>query len=599
MNLQYYSTSSGISGCYDYALACYNFGKYDEAISWCDHLFGKISACNPLALDLKSCKGKSLAQKYLHRKTQRLFQNDDWALFGYGLNASCFKSTTDTLLNVSQSTKNEYLRNLCLTDVHNWEGLCSLGLQAIDLLGEVLDSNVLDSEGSELLDFLLVDYSKEAGASSKCKRCILCRVVGDLVPGSVAPSVPEDASNLSLSDQNTFILRSYTYIDGSQTTFMFCRECDSLLSYHCRSYMHFILEAVNPIKEEPFEYDESLFTFLIGHTAKFFPLILSNCISNKNAVYDAFLTCREILLSPDRSWGQMSFPKMYFIVNPYSWYKFSKSNHCLNKVSSLSRNISAVIASQQDICECTYLLFHTGAWNIVLDFSSNSQISPAYLVHISGGSYPMPSLRQSWETLPLFILQVFDDLALADSHRNIFKSLLSSEGQVLPIESDLPLSTSSAKFLLPCQRVLSLLPKQFCVTVDAESNVNSICVPRDHTILGHNYDCKKDVTFILACAYDVTSKEKQFYYMSVHKIVGCYIIEAEFLKGEISMPTPTSGPILFPMTPSLRFQEVHLIRQLLRQRFDIVSFVRFLASVLAKYGHFDFIAASHYMDMIR
>ena len=363
--------------------------------------------------------------------------------------------------------------------------------------------------------------------------------------------------------------------------------------------MHFIQEAVDPIKEEPFGYDESFFTFLIGHTAKIFPLILSNCISNKEAVYDAFLSCREILLSPDKGGSQMSFPKMYFIVNPYSWYTFSKSTHCLSKVSLLSRNISAVIASQQDICECAYILFHTGAWNIVLDFSSNSQISPAYLVHTSGGSYPIPSLRQSWDALPLYVLQAFDDLALADSHRNIFKSLLSSEGQVFPSESNLPLSTSSAKFLLPCQRVLSLLPKQFCVTAGGESNVNSISVPRDHTILGHNYDCEKDVTFILACASDVISEEKQFYYMSIHKIMGCCIVEAEFLKGEVSMPTPTSSPILFPMTPSLGFQEVHLIRQLLRQRFDVVSFVRFLASVLAKYGHFDFIAASNYMDMIR
>ena len=567
-------------------------------------MLGNISASNPLSLHLKCCKGKSLAQKYLHRQIQHLFQNDDWALLGYDLNASSFKSATDTVLNVSHSTNKEYLRKLCLTDVHNWEELCSQGLQAIDLLGEVLDGNLLDSEGSELLDLMLVDYSKEAGVSSKCKRCILCRVVGDLVPGSLQSIAPsevelEGASTLSSTDQNTFILQSYTYTEGSQTTFMFCQECDSLLSYHYRSYMHFILEAIDPIKEEPFKYDESFFTFLIGHTAKSLPLVLSNFISNKKAVYDAFLTCRKILLSPDKARGHISFPKMHFIVNPHAWYKFNKSTHCLYEVSSVSRNINAVIASQWDICECAYFLFHTGAWNIILDLSSGGEISPEYLVHASGGSYPIPSLRQSWEALPLCVLQAFSDLALADFHRGIFKLLLSSEGQVLPSESNLPLCTSSAKFLLPCQRVLSFLPKQFCVTIDTENNVSSISVPCDHTILGHSYDREKDVTFILACASDVTSEEKQFYYMSIHKVMGCCIIEAQFLKGEFSIPTPISSPILFPMTPSLGFQEVHLIRQLLHQRFDVVSFVRFLASVLAKYGHFDFVAASNYVDVTR
>ena len=606
VNLYTIPSGVNVAGCYDYVLECYNSGKYDEAIAWCDHLLGTVEASNPLVVTIKNCKGKSIARKYFNRQTKYC---DHWALLGYDQNCSTFKSLTEKSV-----ASNKLLRRLSLYDVHIWEDLCSQCLQAINLLGEVLDSNKLDEEGSELLDLLLMDYSKEAGETSMCKRCLLCRVAGDLIPTRLQPltpngaSEPEDGSCLSSSDQSIFILQSYMYIDGSQTSFMFCQECFSLLSHYTSSHLHFILEAIDPIKEKLVKYDKNLYICLVGHIAKTLPLTITGCCtSNCKVVYAAFLACRQILLSHDKDSNLATLPKMYFLVNPYSWYMFDKSSRTMHQLSPNLRNISALVANRQDTlnggdsCECTMFLFHTGVWNVVLDFGSSSEILPEYLLHPTGGTYPIPSLKQRWGTLPPDLLHVFHDLVQADEHRGAFRSLLSSEGQALtrPSGTSLPLVSYSAKFLLPCHKVLSFLPEQFCVRMDSDNNIKSISVPDGHTIIGHFYDSEKDFTMILACASDVTSQEKQFYYIFVCRLWGYFIIEGVFLKGKLSLLPPATTPVLFQMYPSLGIQEVYIIRQLISKKFDILSSMKSLLTILMKYGHFDFIAASNYVDIMR
>ena len=599
---------AGIVCCWDYVLVCYHSGKYDEAITWCDHLLGTIEASNPLVTSVKNCKGKSLAQKYLCKQVQHLFRSGDWALLGYDNNAGTFKSITERMLSDLQVLSNELLKQLSLKDLHNWEDLLSLGLQAINLLGEVLDSNELDEEASELLDLLLIDYSKGAGELNKCKRCLLCRVAGDLTPIRLQPQQPSNDASVpkysSMFDQNTFIFQSYMYLAGSQITFMFCSECQSLLSHYCHSGQQFIVQACDPIKDKPFKYDKSLYTCLVAHIAQNMPLTFSNCASNWKAIYAAFVACRQILLSPNK--GCVSIPKLYFLINPFCSYTFNKHSLEMHQLLPESRNICALVANQQrvldgaDTHECTFFLFHTGAWNIVLFLGSDSKLPPEYLVNPNGGTYPIPSLKQRWVMLPFSVLQIFHDLIQADEYRGAFQSLLSSEGLVLsrPSGTSLPLFSYSARFLLPYRRIISFLPKQFCIQLDSENNIKSISVPEGHTVLGHSFDRDNDFTFILACVSDVKSQKKQFYYIFVCRLQGYFIVEAVFLKGKISLIPPITNPALFPMIPSLGIQEVHMIRQYIAKKLP-VSLMKSLPVILMKYGQFDFIAASNYVDVTR
>ena len=576
-----------------------------------------MKASDPLVLSVKSYKGKSIAQKYLTKQVNHLIGNDDWALLGYDSNCGTFKAVNQRLSNDSQEDGKELLRHLSLYDMHSWKDLCSQGLLAINLLGEVLDSNELDREGAELLDLVLMDYCKEAGETSQCKRCLLCRAAGDLVPtrlksltDSGADSVPEsDSSSSDSFDRNVFILRSYMYITGLQTNFMFCQECLSLLSYYCGSYLQFILEAIDPIKEKTIEYDNNVYTCLIGYLAQNLPLIIANYTSNWKEIYAAFCACRQILLSHEKTSSLATFPKMYFLVNPLSWHMFNTFSYNMYQLSPNLRNITALVADQQstlnggDSHKSTLFWFHTGVWNIVLDFGSESELPSSYLIHQNGGTYTIPSMKQRWEILPLEFLRVFYDLTQADEHRGASRSILNAEKIELtrPSGTSLPLVSYSARFLLPCQRVVSFLPKQFIINKDSDNNIKSVSVPDGHMILGHTHNSEKEITFILACASDYTTHQKRFYYIVICKLWGYTVIEGVFLKGKLSMSYLTTSPILFPMYPSLGIQEIVLVRRFISKKItvDLKYFMTSLLGILCKYGHFDFNAASNYVDAIR
>ena len=47
--------------------------------------------------------------------------------------------------------------------------------ESILLLGNALDHEFLDNEGSRLLDFAMMDYMRETNKLQDCRRCLLCR----------------------------------------------------------------------------------------------------------------------------------------------------------------------------------------------------------------------------------------------------------------------------------------------------------------------------------------------------------------------------------------------------------------------------------------
>jgi len=148
------------------------------------------TAGHPIVFTVKSCKGKALAQIYLHKQLQRLRRSDQWTMLGYDGNSELAEHLALKYHSGHPSAiDNELLSQLCFADLQNWKNLCLQGEQAIKLLGEVLDSGELDEQGSELLDWVMMDYCRESGKANKCRRCLLCRKVANLailVPKSTA-----------------------------------------------------------------------------------------------------------------------------------------------------------------------------------------------------------------------------------------------------------------------------------------------------------------------------------------------------------------------------------------------------------------------------
>ena len=607
----YYFVFTDITGCSEYAVACYNSGKYTEAILWCDHALDRATAGHPIVFRAKSCKGKALAQMYLHNQLQRLQRSDQWTMMGYDQN---IKKAALSTKDISSLQIDNELIQLCFADLQNWKSLCSQGEQAIKLLGEVLDSSELDEQGSELLDWVMMDYYRESGAANKCRRCLLCRKIGELVllvPKFVALEAECLASKSILS------LHSFIHFERLQNVFMFCKECELVLSIYgselilsrlSNEQVLSLLNATDCIHGKPVTYGTVFYLHLMAKFARKLPLVYDGYCSNWEDIYNTFVACRQMFLSHDIHSGIIYFPKVYLFNNPNTWYRYVSTDQSteLYRFSSL-RHVTAMIPSKQSfgkgehVNQFDFFMMHTEGCTIVVELCSetkkHTQLSSQYLISPSqdGGSYLLPHLSEQWEAFPQEVIQAFHTVMLADERRNVGQHILRSEGKDT---AHLSVSRSS-RFWLPKRRFLSFLPEGFSLEVDSDT-IRSISLPAGHKILCHSHDGDKSLTTFLAYATNSTSKKKQYYFIFTCKLHNYFIAAGLYMKGETIEQVPFSNPFLFPMCQfSLPVSEVSMIYELLFQKFPTTLLLKSLSLMLVDYANLGFEAMSIYEDITR
>ena len=553
---------------------------------WCDHVITNLVGATYRELSaVKSCKGKALAQIYLHRQNQRFQRSDQWALLGYDNNSVVTELSTLQNLSLHPSaSSNKILSKLCLADLENWRNLCSQGRQAIQLLGELLDSGELDEEGSELLDWVMMDYCRETGETNDCNRCLLCRATGKLV--SITPNPAASEADNPNTDYNIQLsLHSFMYIERSQSIFMFCKECEVLLSYHSEQNLGVILQTT---QQQPTTYGRELYLHLIAKVARALPMVYTGYFSNQRDIYNTFVACRQILLSHDMYTTTIAFPKVHLLNNPKACYFLNSQSFELNQ---LSHNENALIAINYltdkggDSQEMKFFVMHTARWNLVVDFGKAETLTAQTLIHKGGGSLPIPSADEQWATFPPELLQAFNDLGLADERRGIFQHIIKSEGKDLSAQPSPRLLSKSARFWLPQKHIISFLPEGFSMEVDSDA-IRNISLPDGHKILHHRYDRDKDLTVFLAYATNPMCQEKQFYFIFTCRLCNYFIVDAIFLNGDAKEPFPFTNAVLFQLRSSLAIGEVTMVRQLLVQKFSpISSALKSLMSIIVtKYG---------------
>jgi len=192
-------------------------------------------------------------------------------------------------------------------------------------------------------------------------------------------------------------------------------------------------------------------------------------------VYNTFLASRQILLSHDIYLSSITFPKIHLFNNPNSWFVF-RNQKC--ELYQSSKYVNAIIASKQavdkggDPQEPHFFVMHTGVWNLVLDFGSGKgTYGPnfsEFLIHPTGGSYPIPPVNDRWEAFPLDLVQTMHDLVSTNERRKVFQNILKSAGKDLSGESSFRLLSSSAKYWLPSKKLLSFLPEGISLEVDSD-----------------------------------------------------------------------------------------------------------------------------------
>ena len=599
LRLVYFFTD--IIGCSEYAVVCYKFGKYTEAISWCDHVLHLVTAMHPIVSKVKSCKGKALAQMYLQKQLQQLHRGDQMSMLGHDDNSEFAEAMIlDNISSHPLAIDNELLMQLSFADLQNWTSLCSQGQQAIKLLGEVLDSGELDEQGSELLDWVMMDYYRESGKANDCKRCLLCRNIGELV--QFVPKAIKLEEVESLASESILSLHSFMHLERSQYVFMFCKECEQVLSTYSDEYVQPILDATSRTYGKPVTYERTLYLHLIAKLARKLPLAYTGYCSNWKDIYNTFVACRQILLSHDIYNGTIYFPKMYLFNNRNIWYVFT--NHSSEFCSfSSSRHVTAMVANKQSFGkggnanQFQFLMMHTEGCTIVVELCSEKEegvkLPSQYLINPAGGSYPIPHVSERWEAFPQEVINTFHNLALADERRNVWKDIFRSEGSHL--SSAQQLFSRSTRFWIPKKLFFSFLPEGFSLDIDSDT-IRSISLPDGHKILCHSHDKDNNLTIFLAYATDSIGLKKQFYFILTCKLQNYFLAAGMFLSGVAIELILSSNPIMFPFGASLPVAVVH---QLLLQKFPQPLLLNYLRQMLVIYGNFGFEAVSTYEDITR
>ena len=555
------------------------------------------TAVHPIVSRIKSYKGKALAQIYLHKQLQRLQRNDQWTMLGCDGNSEKAESL---ILKIVKRLRSHplvvdnisfFVSSVSLTYIRDWKSLCSQGQQAIKLLGEVLDSGDLDEQGSELLDWVMMDYYRESGETNDCKRCLLCRNIGELVP-----LVPESTAFevKSLASESILSLHSFMHIKQLQNILMFCKDCEFVLSMYSDKHVQSFLNVTNRTHGKPITYEKVFYLHLIAKLARKLPLAYTGYCSNWKDIYNTFVACRQILLSHDIYNGTIYFPKIYLFHNPDTWYVFTNSS--TNSFSS-SQNVTAMVASKQSFYkgdntnQFQFLMIHTEGCTIVMEFFSEEehiQLPSQYLINPAGGNYLSPQVSKRWEAFPQEVMQAFQNLALADERRNVCKEILWSEGS--DDSSAQQLFSRSTRFWIPQKLYLSFLPEGFSLEVDSDA-IRSISLPDGHKILCHSHDRNNNLTIFLAYATDSIWQKKQFFIIITCKLYNYFIAAGVFLS---EGTTERIVPLMFPID-----EEVKSVYQLLFQKFPPRLLDNLLRQMLVTYGNFGFEAVSTYEDITR
>ena len=217
-------------------------------------------------------------------------------------------------------------------------------METINLLGSALDNLYLDIEGSQLLDWAMMDCIRETNRLNQCERCLLCRQYGrslcksHIFPKFVLKNVPlhhaEDPPSTPLngteecierpSEKTPATVRSATEVtktssrkDTKVKPFLFgldkhqmksagdcwlwmcCKKCEGIMTQNAENYFSRQFPSSGGI-----EYSSWLFSYCCTILFRTLSCVKFPRTFNDEEVYNAFLFCRMHLLSLPIKFGR-------------------------------------------------------------------------------------------------------------------------------------------------------------------------------------------------------------------------------------------------------------------------------------------------------
>lgn len=162
---------------------------------------------------------------------------------------------------------------------------------SIALLGDGFDLNMLDEEGSKLLDWAMIDCVSLTNQLNLCKRCLLCRQKRTLCRSHIWPKFTIDDSN---EQDIIFGLDKYQFKSAGECIYwMLCERCEEILSQNGES----AFKANFPSSGE-ISYSSWLFSFCAGVIFRTLGITIQFPMHyNDSEIYKVLLHCRKHLLS--------------------------------------------------------------------------------------------------------------------------------------------------------------------------------------------------------------------------------------------------------------------------------------------------------------
>ena len=242
-----------------YAQGCYKFGCYAEADAVCSELIKEMTVDADVKGKAKLLKGKAIFYEYQRKMMYYMTKKSELSkLDERKLISECFQSISETISN----------------------------------LGRALDDTFIDQEGSRLLDWAMLDCTRETNWLVRCNRCFLCRRFDRLCRSHVFPRF-----QLEQSDADKSIFGHGHDIHQLKSAkecwiWLCCRRCEGIMTQNAENDFSTQFPSSGSV-----EYGPWLFNYCCAILFRTFACMKFPLTFNDNEMYQAFLSCRKHLLS--------------------------------------------------------------------------------------------------------------------------------------------------------------------------------------------------------------------------------------------------------------------------------------------------------------
>ena len=403
-----------------YAQGCYEFGCYAEADAVCSELIEEITVDKEVKCKAKLLKGKAVFYGYQRKlmyymtKKSELSKLDERKLI-----SECFQSISETIRH----------------------------------LGRALDDAYIDQEGSKLLDWAMIDCTRETNWLIRCNRCFLCRRFDRLCKSHVFPRFQLEQSDASKSifahghDKHQLKSAKECWI------WLCCRRCEGKMTQNAENDFSARFPSTGSV-----EYSSWLFNYCCTILFRTFACMKFPLTFNDNEIYQAFLYCRKHLLSlpvkiknvdltPTKmenhqlqllSTAVTEEIKPFLFVLPNEVF-FERSQGVLEQ-GMLNTNtlcflsFRRLIDGHKDMARRPhFFVAYSKGIAILLPFSPSAQclLPQSFSISSQNGTYTIPEEREAIKLIPKGLWELHHNCAL-----EYFQSLTEALRQITPFAAD-------------------------------------------------------------------------------------------------------------------------------------------------------------------